>query len=442
MQSNSKLDFSFQGAAVRWDLTLEPCNFQCSLKELVCVEVFAGCAQLSASLRDSGFAILPIDHKAGKVMKARLMILDLTKQLDIDVLVNVLCTANIAYCHCAPVCGTGSRAREIPMPAGMEKFRALPLRSQHWPLGLPTLQGKDRARVESANRLYFLTLCIAFIACKRQFVLSVENPSNAYFWLAVQTIAENFPQLADAWFSLESVHFQSCAHGGERDKWTCWYGTKDVFASLRALCSHTHSKQEWRPYLNADGQPVFPTKAEAAYPQLLCQRVADLIQKEAIQRGAIGEPAAYAAQGRQAETRAARRHGWSTLPPLVAEYKTVTSKKPEADVPHKQVSTLPCWRKMGDDGQLGIRGTAVDVDSSFKMGDPLFGIYRSPIEFLQAALEAKHPVDFACNIPDIDSQCGKGLIRRTQTCHCSEKASGSQSAQNGCATEGAGEAAS
>jgi hypothetical protein len=82
------LDFSFDGLGVRWDSAMEPSNFQCSLQELVCVENFAGCAQLSSSLRDSGFAILPIDHKTGKVMKARLMILDLTKQADIDVLVN------------------------------------------------------------------------------------------------------------------------------------------------------------------------------------------------------------------------------------------------------------------------------------------------------------------------------------------------------------------
>jgi hypothetical protein len=83
----------------------------------------------------------------------------------------------------------------------MERFRAEPLRSARWPLGLPTLQGKDKARVEAANKLYFLTLCVAYIAFQRRFVLSVENRSNAYFWLAVQTLAQQFPRLADAWFS-------------------------------------------------------------------------------------------------------------------------------------------------------------------------------------------------------------------------------------------------
>ena len=393
--------FCFEGVTVCWDQPLKPSDFQCSLQELLCVEIFAGCAQLSSSLREAGFAILPVDHKTGKVMKARLTILDLTKQADVNVLINILCHANIAYCHCAPVCGTGSRAREIPLPKGMEMFRAEPLRSAEWPLGLPSLQGKDKERVRAANQLYFLTLCISYIAHCRQFVLSVENPSNAYFWLAVQTMTDRYPQLSDAWFSNESTHFQSCAHGGERDKWTCWFGTQHVFAPLRALCTHVHSKQEWRPYFDSAGRPVFPTKAEAAYPELLCQRVAAIIKQEAMGRGATGTPPAYLSLGRPDEARAGRKHGLSSLPPLVAEYKLVTDQKPAAEELFREISTLPNWRKMGSEKPLGGRGTQVELSETFKMGDQLYGIYRDPWEFVCAALEAKHPIDFACSIPDI-----------------------------------------
>ena len=395
------LEFSFEGLVIRWDGPIEPSNFQCALSELLCIEIFAGCAQLSASLRESGFGILPIDHKTGKDLKAKLMVLDLTKQEQIDVLINILCTANIAYCHCAPVCGTGSRAREIPLPKGMEHFRAEPLRSTQWPLGLPTNQGKDKDRVDAANKLYFLTLCVAHIAFLRRFILSVENPSNAYFWLAMQTLTEQFPELSHAWFSCESTHFQSCEHGGERDKWTCWFGTEAVFTPLRALCTHVHSKQAWRPYMDESGRPVFPTKAEAAYPKPLCQRVATLVKQETMKRGAIGVPPAYLAQGRQEESRASRRYGWATLPPLVAEYKMVTDHQPGDDDLYKMVSTWPQWRKEGDDFQLGQRGTRVEVSSSYQMGDQLYGVYRSPVEFVQSALEARHPIDSSFSIPDM-----------------------------------------
>ena len=188
---------------------------------------------------------------------------------------NLCCwtTANIAYCHCAPVCRTGSRAREIPLPPGMEHLRAEPLRDKTHPLGLPDLCPNDAARVHAANQLYFLTLCVAFVAARRNFILSVENPSNAYFWLAMQVLAERFKQLGPSWFACESTHFQACEHGGLTDKWTCWYGTKDIFQSLRALCTHNHPKTEWRPYMDHNGKPVFPTKAEAAYPELLSEGV-------------------------------------------------------------------------------------------------------------------------------------------------------------------------
>ena len=286
-------------------------------------------------------------------MKAKLTILDLTKQADVNILISILCTANIAYCHCAPVCGTGSRAREIPLPKGMEQFRAEPLRSTEWPMGLPSLRGKDHERVRAANQLYFLTLCISYIAFCRKFLVSVENPSNAYFWLAMQTLTDQFPMLADAWFSCESTHFQSCAHGGERDKWTCWFGTQQVFTSLRAVCTHVHSKLAWRPYLDSTGHPVFPTKAEAAYPELLCQRVAAVVKQEAMRRGAAGTPPAYLSLGRPDEARTARKHGLASLPPLVAEYKLVTNSQPAQDILYKPISTLPNWRKMGDEKHLG-----------------------------------------------------------------------------------------
>ena len=231
--------------------------------------------------------------------------------------------------------------------------------------------------------------------------MSVENPSNAYFWLAMQTLTDQFPMLADAWFSCESTHFQSCAHGGERDKWTCWFGTQQVFTSLRAVCTHVHSKLAWRPYLDSTGHPVFPTKAEAAYPELLCQRVAAVVKQEAMRRGATGTPPAYLSLGRPDEARTARKHGLASLPPLVAEYKLVTNSQPAQDILYKPISTLPNWRKMGDEKHLGGRGTQVELTDSFKMGDQLYGVYRDPWEFVCAALEAKHPIDFACNIPDV-----------------------------------------
>ena len=368
---------------------------------MLCIEIFAGCAQLSSSLREAGFSVVPIDHKKGKLLKAKLMVLDLTKQADIDVLFNMLMTANVACCHCAPVCGTGSRAREIPLPPGMEQFKAEPMRSEQYPLGLPHLQGSEADRVAAANKLYFITLCVCYVAHIRKFLLSVENPSNAYFWLAMQELSDRYTCLADAWFACESAHFQACAHGAERNKWTCWFGTPKIFTPLRALCSHSHPKGEWRPYIDQHGNPVFPTKSEAAYPELLCRRVSTLVKQEAVNRGTTVPSSAYVATGAQEEARIAKRHGWAALPPLVSEYKLVTDKEPSKDVQFKVLSTLPTWGNKGLEADMKDRGTLVSISDQHKMGDAVFGVYRTHEEFVQAALQAKHPIDFACSFPEL-----------------------------------------
>ncbi|CAL1173405.1 unnamed protein product [Cladocopium goreaui] len=47
------------------------------------------------------------------------------------------------------------------------------------------------------------------------------------------------------------------------------------------------------------------------------------------------------------------------------------------------------------------RGTLVSISDQHKMGDAVFGVYRTHEEFVQAALQAKHPIDFACSFPEL-----------------------------------------
>jgi hypothetical protein len=77
------LEFCFDGLKIFLQQDMQPSNFQVHLHEMIRVEIFAGCAQLSASLKQAGFSILPIDHQKGKTLKAKLMMLDLTKQGDV-----------------------------------------------------------------------------------------------------------------------------------------------------------------------------------------------------------------------------------------------------------------------------------------------------------------------------------------------------------------------
>lgn len=351
-------------------------DFSVPVDQLLCIEVFAGGAQLSNSLRQEGFSILPIDCAVGKTPKAKLLQLDLTRQAHCDILVHALSHANVAYCHCTPPCQTSLRAVHGPG-----------LRSSQQPLGLPSLSPQDRSRVASANQLFFLILGVVYIAVRRGILVSVANPSRSYFWLAVAALSKQFPVLAAAWDSLESNHFQSCAHGGVDSTWHCWYASANLLCPIRARCTHAHEGETCAPCLNA---------TRAACPPLLCDRLATLIKQAAVDRGAVPTPECSPARPQPPPLRQRRQ------PPLVAEYKLITDACPAASCEYRLLRTLPVLKKGVIDGGFDdARGTQVDLSENFDPSQDVYGVFRTPAEFVKAALLAKHPIDAIPQIPDV-----------------------------------------
>ena len=142
---------------------LKPVNLQSDISELVFLEIFAGSGNLSKAARDIGLSIHPVDSTTKRQTGVAMHVLDLTKDSDASVLLDLVCNANIASGHLAPPCGTSSRSREKPLPAELSHIKSVPLRSDEHPLGLQGLTNLDAIRVGAANRLYALTLLIACI---------------------------------------------------------------------------------------------------------------------------------------------------------------------------------------------------------------------------------------------------------------------------------------
>ena len=71
--------------------------------------------------------------------------------------------------------------------------------------------------------------------------------------------------------------FHHCVHGGLRDKLTRWSASVDWFLPLAILCDRQHSHGEVK-----DGKIGYPAQEEAAYPMLLCRRLADIAYQQAI----------------------------------------------------------------------------------------------------------------------------------------------------------------
>ena len=55
-----------------------------------------------------------------------------------------------------------------------------------------------------------------------------------------------------------------------------------MFESLHLLCDQQHQHASWAPYIDEFGKQIFPTAGEAAYPELLCHRIACILKEEAV----------------------------------------------------------------------------------------------------------------------------------------------------------------
>ena len=72
---------------------------------MVFLEIFAGSGNLSKAARDVGYRILPVDSTTKRQTGVAMHVLDLTKEADACILLDLVCNANIASGHLAPPAG-------------------------------------------------------------------------------------------------------------------------------------------------------------------------------------------------------------------------------------------------------------------------------------------------------------------------------------------------
>ena len=126
------------------------------------------------------------------------------------------------------------------------------------------------------------------------------------------------------------VIFDSCCHGGARKKSTKFWCTDVWFNSLAAACpgNGQHFHKSWTPTV-VDGRVQYPTAEEVAYPELLCQRLAERFRDALLRLGAIDVETME--QPQQVEQASMHRILMDALPrgknykPLVSEYGSYTT---------------------------------------------------------------------------------------------------------------------
>ena len=254
------------------------------IEQILVVEVFAGTGRLTSALRDKGFRTMAIGRDKTRSKQVHIVQYDLEDPFQLEALIQLLDKERqrILWVHFAPSCGTASRSRERPLKhlerMGYEIPK--PLRNDQYPMGIPGLSGKDLAKVTSANATYAAMLRVCQFCWAANIAISIENPGNSLFWKIPSV--ERFLREVGGYDAV----FHHCVHGGFRDKLTRWWASVDWFLPLAILCDKQHAHAPWNPEIK-DGKIVYPTHEEAAYPILLCRRLADIAFEQAMLQGAI-----------------------------------------------------------------------------------------------------------------------------------------------------------
>ena len=249
------------------------------------VELFAGSASLSSEVRKAGFRVIAIDHEFNRHSpKVSLIVLDLTKPHAQDMVIKMLYHLKPMSLHFGLPCGTCSRAREKQLPAHRrDSYNApRPLRDADNLLGFPWLRGADRDKTQSANTLYRFAVQLLLICWKLSISPSIENPTRSWLWGVLALLVEELGiDSFTRWFSrLHKTSFHACMHGSQSNKQTSILAPPGLFDDLEASCDGQHPHLPWE--IKPAGRGLaFATADEAAYPALLCSRMAKLLQKHA-----------------------------------------------------------------------------------------------------------------------------------------------------------------
>ncbi|CAK9104190.1 unnamed protein product [Durusdinium trenchii] len=223
---------------------------QHSSRAIFC-EVFAGCGRLSRFAQLAGFATLAIDGPRNQHLpESPILNLDLVEKPMQDCLLRVVSDIKPAFIHVAIPCGTGSRAREKPIPRHLKQAGApepRQLRDKNFLLGFPDLSPNERARVEAANELARFTIQLFSVAVAQGTIVCIENPLNSWMWGVLTHFANTLlPQnQAIVWHAMRNIEGDIF---GEEDKLngvaddesmqSGVYHTPSQFVSLAQMARH------------------------------------------------------------------------------------------------------------------------------------------------------------------------------------------------------------
>ena len=286
---------------------------------------------------------LALDKMRKRGARSTIFVFDILDPKDRALLYHWLESPLLVWLHMAPVCGTCSRARQI------RNGGPRALRSDQFPMGLPTLNAAEKHRVDLANSMYWET-CKLFSYCASLGILvTLENPSRSLFWLT-----EPFLQLLDA-FDIFFSNTQMCMMGGSRPKWTKLAASFSAISEMDVECDNSHSHLPWGKTLDDEGNEVFATSLEAQYPRKFCHALVQCVVRQLQRQGMQVLPDSLfdvrnerVFEMQTARISAQQQSRRSKLPPLISDVASV------AVFYVQQPSDVPCSLQCKLDKPLSV----------------------------------------------------------------------------------------
>ena len=244
------------------------------MAEQLFLEICAGSARLTSTLRRHGIEAWAVDHKAGRIQPEcdALLYLDLTVQADVSALHRLLRHPRLTFVHLDPPFGTCSRARDRAA-AGVPGGGPPPIRSEDFPLGFPDLAERlprQLPRLRAANLVYDVIFGIAADLLQRGIAFSLANPTNSILW--------HFPKakVILGHDNVAEVRFQHCMFGSKQPFSTSfWFSPPHLFPDLHRICDGSH--KHVRRGRGLGGKWHTSASADTVYPQPLCDEIAALL---------------------------------------------------------------------------------------------------------------------------------------------------------------------
>ena len=243
-----------------WDDPSRPCI----------LEIFAGCGRLTTELRKRGFLVFPIDACLNP--EDDLLIFSVERKI-----FKLIIERRVLLIWLGMPCTTFSIARRD------DGLGPGPLRSDACPMGLSGLGAADRKKLETGNRLLFVTvrIIVACLMTKIPFVL--ENPHSSRCW-----ITPLLQQLFNCHLC-KYIQLDFCCF---KESWRKPTGLLHAFVNLQSLartCKGTRNicSESGKRHIALKGRAPdgrFLTLVAQPYPQALVQELTSLFAAQLVER--------------------------------------------------------------------------------------------------------------------------------------------------------------